>query len=51
MNTAVVIVVVVASLGCMYGLYKLVQGKNESPKTKPPKDLKDLPGDEPKDRP
>jgi len=50
---AVVIIVLVIGLGTMFGLYKWVQKKNEAKKPilKDGKPIKDLPGDEPKERP
>ena len=51
MNTVIVVLALALALGGMYYLNKSVQKKNERPKTKPPKDAKDLPGDEPKERP
>jgi len=49
-ETIVIAVVIVLALGGMYGLYRLVAKKNETPDVKPKKDGKPI-GDEPKDLP
>ena len=51
MNTVLIVVLVVVALGAMYGLSRIVKKKNERPILKDGKPIKDLPGDEPKEKP
>ena len=49
MNTVLIVVLVVVALGAMYGLSRMVKKKNDGLKDGKP--IKDLPGDEPKEKP